>query len=135
MARPRVESPKKTISARVSPELEVSLSEAADRCGLKLSVYLGNFWADPANNAGAKPAPEKPRKTLAPAVVLDAGLRGELANIGNNINQVARALSVPFGRESLATHIDFLGRMIEAQRDLHRLVELLSMPKVVRNDD
>jgi hypothetical protein len=129
MARPRVESPKKTISARVSPELEVSLSVAADRCGLTLSVYLGNFWADPANNAGAKPALEKPRKTLAPAVVLDAGLRRELANIGNNINQVARALSVPFGRESLATRIDLLGRMTEVQRDLHRLVESLSMPK------
>lgn len=135
MARPRVKAPKMTISARVAPEIHSLVSATAKKCGMNLSVYLCNFWADPSNAVGHKPSRGKPRKTLAPAVVLDADLRRELANIGNNINQVARAVNTSSKQESTDAYVDFLGRMIEAQRDLHRLVELLSMPKVVRNDD
>lgn len=135
MARPRVEAPKITISARVPPEIHRLVREAAKKCGMDLSVYLCSFWADPSNSVGHKPSRGKPRKTLAPAVVLDADLRRELANIGNNINQVARVLNASSKQESTDAYVDFLGRMIEAQRDLHRLVELLSMPKGIRNDD
>ena len=124
-----------TISARVSPELQSHLRAEADRLGLDFSVYLREFWADPSNASGHKSARSKPRQSLAPAVVLDVDLRRELANIGNNINQVARAMNMLIGRDSVTTHLDFLGKMIVAQRDLHRLVELLSMPKVVRRVD
>ena len=124
-----------TISARVSPELLSRLRAEANTRGQDISVYLREFWADPANATGRKSARSEPRQTLAPAVVLDADLRRELANIGNNINQVARGMNMLIGRDSVTAHLKFLGRMIEAQRDLHRLVELLSMPMGGRHVD
>ena len=124
-----------TISARVSPELLSRLRAEANTRGQDISVYLREFWADPSNVSGPTPVRPEPRKSLAPAVVLDADLRRELANIGNNINQVARGMNMLIGRDSVTAHLKFLGRMIEAQRDLHRLVELLSMPKTAHHVD
>lgn len=134
MARPRSKVTKVTVSARVSPEVKSRIQECADEKSLDVSVYLSDIWADLANSNSKRRRPAKHRTKLEPAVVLDPELRCELANIGNNICQIARAINGRFPAESMAAPIDFLGKMIEAQRDLHRLVELLSMPKAVRND-
>jgi hypothetical protein len=130
-----IEVAKVLVQTRVPEEVKKRLQREADERGLELYSYLCNFLTDPKNVIVAKVPAIKPRKVLTPAVVLDDDVRKILANLGDSFDQIARGISAIHSQDELKHSPYYLGRLIEAQLDLHRLVKVLLIPKETNYDD
>ena len=120
---------KVVMQTRVPPDVKKCWQLAANRRRLPLHQYLCNFLSDPTNHIVAVVPAVKPRKILVPAVVLDKEMLKVLANLGDTFDQIARSIYFLHGRDELQQPIYYLGKLLEAQKDLHRLVNALSTPK------
>jgi hypothetical protein len=122
-----------TTSLRLSPEKLAHWRSQADAANLSLSDWIRDK-VDAAEKTG-KPTPSRQRETSNFAS-MDPALMGELRRIGNNMNQIGRAMNSANKTGCLVDTAIFTIHLVAAEQEIARLLPALAAaPSLTRSDE
>lgn len=121
MARPTTDDPLLPLSARLPGDIVERLRREAKEQGVTLSDVLRSYLSLAEAKPLGKPVPRRRPKKLGVVSGVDPALLRQLASIGNNLNQLARATNADLLAGTPVESTQILVNLLAIEQEITRI--------------